>query len=85
MDGAVHEGDARREGRDGTERSFARVLSPNLQASVPQDQAGLRVRRCHPCSQASYRHRSPQAPRQGCRKGPKDRREVAPQSGHFYH
>lgn len=84
MDGTIHESDARRERRDGTERTFVRVLSPNLQAIVPQNQARLRLRRRHPCSQAPHRHRPPQAPRQSRREGPKDRREVAPQSGQLF-
>lgn len=81
MDGAVHEGDAGREGRDDTERSFAGILSTNLQALVLEDQACLRLRRGDPSSQAPYRDRAPQTARQRAGQGPKDRREVASQSG----
>lgn len=37
MDHTVYEGNERREGRDGTERSHTGILPSNLQASVPQD------------------------------------------------
>lgn len=43
MDGSVHEGDARRQGRDGAERPPTRVLPAHLQAPVPQDQARLHI------------------------------------------
>lgn len=81
MDGAVHEGDAGREGRDGTERALARLLPPDLQAFVPQVQARLRLRRGHPRPQAPHRHCPPPTAWQCAGQGPQDRREVASQSG----
>lgn len=72
MDGAVHEGDAGREGRDGTERALARLLPPDLQALVPQDQARLRLRRRHPRPQAPDCYRPPPTARQRSGQGPQD-------------
>ncbi|CAJ1973560.1 unnamed protein product [Sphenostylis stenocarpa] len=59
MDGAVYESDARREGRNGSERPFAGLLPFHLQAYVPPHQASLCLRRWNPCPQASHCRRPP--------------------------
>lgn len=80
MVGAVHEGHEGREGRDGSQRSLDRLLPPNLQATVPADQARLRLR---------WRDTRPQAPDRDCPQktarecpgqGPQDCGEAAAQS-----
>lgn len=80
MDGAIYEGDERREGRDGAERAFAGLLSADLQAVVSADEACVCVRRWDPCSEATHCDCASQA--EGKRSGQtsKDRREVASQS-----
>ncbi|CAJ1964585.1 unnamed protein product [Sphenostylis stenocarpa] len=66
MDGAVYESDARREGRNGSERPFAGLLPLHLQAYVPPHQAGLCLRRWNPCPQASPRTASAKTPKLNC-------------------
>lgn len=53
MDDTVHEGNEGREGGDGEERPHFGILPPNLQASLPSDEAGFRFRRRHAGPQAA--------------------------------
>lgn len=83
MDGAVHEGDEGREGRDGSKRSFAWLFPPNLQTIVSAHQARLRFRWRNTGSQAPDRDCSPEAAWECPGQGPQDCREIAAQSCEF--
>lgn len=80
MDGAVYEGNAGREGRDGSQRAYTRLLSSNLQATVPADQARLCIRWRNPSPQAPHCDRSKKTAGERPVQASQDGREIASQS-----